>query len=140
MAVLEKKKERKIKGGVSREDISGTLKEFYKETLEPKFDQIERHLIRIDGRLEQHDAHFDQIDRHLIGIDARLEQHDACFERIEKKLEEHDEKFRDIFTHFDQVYQRFDRLETEYYAISAAKTPLLQSRIEEIENRLKGFA
>jgi len=80
---LEKKKERKIKGGVSSKDISGALKEFYKETLEPKFEQIDRHLIRIDGRLEQHDAHFDQIDMHLIRIDARLEQHDACFERID---------------------------------------------------------
>lgn len=149
MEKKEKKKEQEVKGGVSRKDISEILKGFYKESLEPKFDQIDRHLIRIDARLDQHDSHFG---------------------KIEKKLEEHDEKFRDIFTHFDQVYQRFDRLETEYYAISAVlsriekrlehydryvekteslekevgdlkgRVQILQSKIEEIEIRLKGFA
>jgi site-specific DNA-adenine methylase len=42
------------------------------------------------------------------------------FDRIEKKLDEHDQNFRDIFNHFDQIYQRFERLETEYYSIVAA--------------------
>jgi len=140
---LKKKKE--VKTEVGGKDISSALKEFYRESLEPKLNQIDRRLVRIDVRLNEHDTRFD---------------------RIEKKLEEHDDKFRDIMTHFDQMYQRFERLETEYYAISAAlgrlekrvdhfvektefekevfdlkgRVQILQSRIEEIENRLKGVS
>jgi len=36
------------------------------------------------------------------------------FRGIRTKLDEHDEKFRDILQHFDEVYKRFERLETEY--------------------------
>jgi hypothetical protein len=36
------------------------------------------------------------------------------FDRIEKRLDEHDQKFRDILEHFDKIYTKLDRLETEY--------------------------
>ena len=35
------------------------------------------------------------------------------FKEIRKKLDEHDQKFRDILDHFDRIYTRFDRFETE---------------------------
>jgi hypothetical protein len=78
---LEKKK-RSNKDGINKEDLSKVLKGFYKESLEPKFNQIDKRFDRVEARLDLHDAHF---------------------EKIEKKLEEHDEKFRDIFIHFDQI-------------------------------------
>ncbi len=39
------------------------------------------------------------------------------FDRIEKRLDGHDQKFKDILEHFDKIYTRLDRLETEYYSI-----------------------
>jgi len=39
------------------------------------------------------------------------------FDNIDKKLEEHDKKFNDLSSHFDQIYNRLDRLETEYFTI-----------------------
>ena len=39
------------------------------------------------------------------------------FRAIRTKLDEHDQKFRDLFDHFGQIYRKFERLETEYYAI-----------------------
>ena len=30
------------------------------------------------------------------------------FDRIEKRLDEHDQRFRDILHHLDQIYQRFE--------------------------------
>ncbi len=42
------------------------------------------------------------------------------FRAIRGKLDEHDQRFRDILRHFDGIYTRFDRLETEYYSIVAA--------------------
>src|SRR4030067_3826113 len=86
------------------------------------------------------------------------------FDRIEKRLDEHDKKFRDILNHFDQIYERFERLETEYYSITAGLQRIedkldkeiskgellereisalrgrgskLQERIEEIDSQLK---
>src|SRR3989304_5904551 len=42
---------------------------------------------------------------------------DPRFDRLERKQAEHDERFRDILGHFDQLYQRLTRLEEEYQAI-----------------------
>jgi len=39
------------------------------------------------------------------------------FNKINEKLEEHDRKFADLLNHFDQIYHRLDRLETEYHTI-----------------------
>ena len=40
------------------------------------------------------------------------------FDRIEKRLDEHGQKFRDLVEHFDRIYTKLDRLETEYYSIA----------------------
>ena len=39
------------------------------------------------------------------------------FDGIEKRLDGHDQKFKDILEHFDKIYTKLDRLETEYYSI-----------------------
>jgi len=41
------------------------------------------------------------------------------FDKIDKKLEENDRKFNDLLINFDQIYNRLDRLETEYFTITA---------------------
>ena len=41
------------------------------------------------------------------------------FDGIDRRLDEHDQKFQDILKHFDEIYHRFERLETEYYSIIA---------------------
>jgi hypothetical protein len=40
------------------------------------------------------------------------------FDRIEKRLDEDAQKFRDLIEHFDRIYTKLDRLETEYYSIA----------------------
>lgn len=40
------------------------------------------------------------------------------FDNIEKKLEDHDRSFADLLNHFDPIYHRLDRLETEYHTIT----------------------
>ena len=57
------------------------------------------------------------------------------FRAIRSKLDEHDQKFRDILYHFDQIYQRFERLETEYYSIIAA-VDRIEQRLDRFEQRL----
>lgn len=52
------------------------------------------------------------------------------FIKIGQKLEEHDRKFADLLNHFDQLYRRLDRLETEYQTITFS--------IQRIEERLNG--
>jgi len=53
---LEKKNKRPSKAGISKGDISDSLKEFYKESLEPKFIQIDNRFDQVDNRFEQVDA------------------------------------------------------------------------------------
>lgn len=49
---------------------------------------------------------------------------------------------REMFTHFDAVYQRFERLETEYQALKAglgrveARLDAVEGRLERVETRL----
>jgi predicted nucleic acid-binding Zn-ribbon protein len=51
------------------------------------------------------------------------------FDRIEMRLDEHDQKFRDILNHFDEVYK------TEYYSILAA-IDRMEKRFDQVEGRL----
>jgi len=53
------------------------------------------------------------------------------FDKIDKKLEENDRKFNDLLNHFDQIYHRLDRLETEYFTITAG--------LQRVEKQLVGI-
>ncbi len=57
------------------------------------------------------------------------------FRAIRNKLDEHDQKFRDILEHFDQIYKRFERLETEYYSIIGGLKRIEEKLDREISNR-----
>jgi predicted nucleic acid-binding Zn-ribbon protein len=50
-------------------------------------------------------------------LGRKFEEIDRRFDRVEAKLAEHDERFREIFGHFDHLYRRLERLEQEYQAI-----------------------
>ncbi len=50
-------------------------------------------------------------------LGRKFEEIDRRFDRVEAKLAEHDERFREVFGHFDHLYRRLERLEQEYQAI-----------------------
>jgi|MudIll2142460700_1097286.scaffolds.fasta_scaffold39512_3 chromosome segregation ATPase len=54
---------------------------------------------------------------------------------IRNKLDEHDQRFRDILEHFDKIYTRLDRLETEYYSIVAG-IDRVEKRLDHVDGRL----
>jgi chromosome segregation ATPase len=53
---------------------------------------------------------FETIDRRFDAVDCR-------FDAVEVRLDAHDERFREILGHFDNLYRRLERLEQEYQAI-----------------------
>ncbi len=66
------------------------------------------------------------------------------FNKINEKLEGHDKKFADLFNHFDQIYHRLDRLETEYHTIISSLQRIeerlggVEKRLDHVEIRLDG--
>jgi chromosome segregation ATPase len=95
------------KTALTKEDISDTFNEFFGKVIEPRFDRIESY---IQNQIE---PRFDRIESYV------KNQIEPRFDKIDKKLEEHDKKFNDLLNHFDQIYNRLDHLETEYFAITA---------------------
>ncbi len=57
------------------------------------------------------------------------------FNKINEKLEEHDRKFADLLNHFDQIYHRLDRLETEYHTITFS-IQRIEEHLDGVEKRL----
>lgn len=57
------------------------------------------------------------------------------FDRIDSRLDEHDQKFQDLLEHFDEIYRRFERLETEYYSIIAGLKRIEDKLDKEISKR-----
>src|SRR4030067_2333219 len=93
---------------INKKDISDALNEFYGKVIEPRFDQIESY---IQNKIE---PRFDQIESYI------QNQIEPRFDKIDKKLEEHDKRFDDLLGHFDQIYNRLEKLETEYFAITSS--------------------
>ena len=103
------------------------------------------------------DRRFTEVDRRFLEIDGRLIGMDGHFTGLLGELR------REMLGHFDEIYRRLERLEQEYQAITQAlrrieaglvderrrreilerdlaelkrHVAVLQSRIEEIEQRL----
>lgn len=55
-------------------------------------------------------------EREIVDILAKFYQSliEPKIEGIRKKQEEHDLRFKEILGHFDSLYHRFERLQTEY--------------------------
>jgi chromosome segregation ATPase len=60
------------------------------------------------------------------------------FRAVRNKLDDHDRKFQDLLDHFDKIYTRLERLETEYYSITAG-IDRLERRLEKIEGQVSGI-
>ena len=98
------KREDSSKTSLTKKDISDTFNEFFGKVIEPRFDRIESYIQK---------------------------QIEPRFDKIDKKLEESDRKFNDLLNHFDQIYNRLDRLETEYFTITAG--------LQRVEKQLVGI-
>jgi chromosome segregation ATPase len=57
---------------------------------------------------------FAEIDRRFAEIDHRFGEIDRRFTALERRSEE---QFREVLGHFDELYRRLERLESEYFAI-----------------------
>ena len=64
-------------------------------------------------------------------LGRRFADTDQRFDAIDRRFDAVDQQFRDVLGHFDHLYQRIERLEQEYYVI-------VQARIEELEQRIRG--
>ena len=117
------RREDSTKTALTKKDISDTLNEFFGKQIEPRFDQIESYIQK------QIEPRFDRIEFYI------QKQIEPRFDNIDKKLEEHDKKFNDLSSHFDQIYNRLDRLETEYFTIIAGLQGV-EKQLVSIEEKL----
>ena len=98
------------------------------DKIDARFEKIDARFEKIDARFEAMDRRFDQVLRTIVEVNAGTryvlaleiintrEELNARIDAVDQRLE----GFRDeTHTNFDHVYGRFDRLETEYYSISA---------------------
>jgi chromosome segregation ATPase len=119
-----------------------------------------RQFTEIDRRFGEVDLRFTEIGHRFTEIGHRFTEMDRRFDEVDLRVTE---LRQDILGHFDAIYHRFERLEQEYYAITQAlrrieagladergrreileralaelkqHVAVLQSRIEEIEQRL----
>jgi chromosome segregation ATPase len=113
------KREDSSKTSLTKKDISDTFNEFFGKVIEPRFDRIESYIEKQIG------PRFDRIESYI------QRQIEPRFDKIDKKLEENDRKFNDLLNHFDQIYNRLDRLETEYFTITAG--------LQRVEKQLVGI-
>ena len=77
------------------------------EFLSARFAEIDRRFTEIDGRFTRIDGRFTEIGSRFTETDRRI---DSLAVRQE-------EQFREILAHFDELYRRLERLESEYLAI-----------------------
>jgi chromosome segregation ATPase len=124
------------------------------ERIDGRFERIDRQLERIDGRFERIDGQLERIDGRFESIDGRFGSIDGQFERIrdqmvrmeqdlrgeiggsEARLRAEVDAFRrDVDAHFDALYQRLDRLETEYQMIMVALRRLESAAVRDRQER-----
>ena len=130
------------------------------EFLGRQFTAIDQRFTAIDQRFDAIDGRFTAIDRRFTAIDGRFAGIDGRFDVIDRSIAE---LRGEMLGHFDEIYRRLERLEQEYHAITQAlrrieasvagergqreilerdlaalkaQVSALQSRIEEIEERL----
>ena len=113
------KREDSSKTSLTKKDISDTFNEFFGKVIEPRFDRIESYIQK------QIEPRFDRMESYI------QKQIESRFDKIDKKLEENDRKSNDLLNHFGQIYNRLDRLETEYFTITAG--------LQRVEKQLVGI-
>jgi chromosome segregation ATPase len=96
----------------------------------------EDRLDRIEGKLEEHDAHFDRIER-------RLDQHDENFDEIKNHLKAHDERFDRADERAHRMELKLEKIEGDIQLLIegvhtgfASLERRLQEQIDKITERL----
>src|SRR5262245_26558981 len=130
------------------------------DQIDGRFAQNDGRFVQIDGRFALIEGRLDQVDDRFVHIDGRFAEMARGFDGLDARLTE---MRREMLQHFDETYRRLERLEQENQAITQAlrrieagladdrrrreilerdlaelkrHVALLQSRIEEIEQRL----
>jgi len=106
------------------------LVRFHKEVIAPDLDA------RMDARMASIDARF-------VSIDARLDRMTTAMVSIEFGMQEgfntlHDEIVqtrRDMFTNFDQLWTRFDRVSSDFDPLKQGLRDV-ETRVTRLENKL----
>jgi chromosome segregation ATPase len=84
------------------------------EFLSARFAEVDRRFTEIDGRFTEVDGRFTDMDGRFTEIGGRFTETDR---RIDSLAARQEEQFREILAHFDELYRRLERLESEYFAI-----------------------
>jgi len=98
-------------------------------SIDARMSSMDARISSMDGRMTSMDARFDRIDTRLEQMDRRHDQTDARLDRLitamvsmEFRMQEgfntvHDEIVqtrRDMFTNFDQLWTRFERISADF--------------------------
>ncbi len=84
------------------------------EFLGARFAEIDRRFTDIDHRFTDIGGRFTEIGDRFTEIGDRFTETDRRLDRLAVRQEE---QFREILAHFDELYRRLERLESEYFAI-----------------------
>src|SRR6266487_4522643 len=60
------------------------------------FQSVEKRFDDVDRRLEGHDRRFDEVDKRFDTIDRRLEGHDKRFDEVDQRFDEVDQRFAEV--------------------------------------------
>ena len=94
------------------------------DAMDQRFEAIDHRFDAMDQRFEAIDHRFDAIDRRFEAIDHRSDAIGHRFEAMDRRFDAIDHRFdelrAEILDHFDELYQRLERLEQEYVAITQA--------------------
>ncbi len=86
------------------------------------FQSVEKRFDDVDRRLEGHDRRFDEVDRRFDTIDRRLEGHDKRFDEVDQRFDEVDRRFDEVDRRFDEVDQRFAEVDKRHVTMDARIT------------------
>lgn len=137
---MEERKKPIKPSGISMKDISGVLKGFYRETLEPKFDQIDHRFEKMEGQLVQfkgdalHQFHLvsedltTKLQQVAEGVTNLNEKFDRRIDEIDRKIEE---KNQDVLAAIKFSYAELDRR----ISTVEAEMEALKRRMEILERR-----
>ena len=120
------------------------IESYLQKQIEPRFDRIESYIQnhieprfdRIDKKLEEHDKKFNDLLSHFDQIYNRLDRLETEYFTITAALQRAEERLDRIEGKLDKEIAIREHLEKEIADLKQ-RVIILQSRIEEIETRLK---
>lgn len=107
------------------------------ERVDRRLDGIDGRLDRIDGRLDGHDSRFERIDKQSLEAARRFDSVDKQLLALDTKVEG---LRAEMHGQFDAVYQRLDRLETEYHMLVVGIRRIEEQMAEDRDDRARLLA